>query len=333
MNELRAPLLFSAALSPRSLLPDRQPWAGKTRDPRVTALPRRPHPAETALHQALDATAGALRPDQVALAACLFARPPRVADPGAFTAQPWWGYRAQTTVYPASVMKVFVLAALAAFRAEGRLPFDAEDDRAAAAMIRLSSNEATAYLMGRLTQAEDGGNLGDAALAEWCRRRAAVQDWFQAQARPEFAGLQLLHATYQDSPYGRAFQSRRPGTANRLSALASAALMHDIARGALAGASWMMDLLHRDFQRAPGYFDPEGDQVRGFLAEGLPSATQVWSKAGHTSATRHDLVYAENPDGTAFVLSVMTEGAWASRDQGFLPALARAFHAHAFPAA
>ncbi len=295
----------------------------------MSAQDKHPHPAGKALQLALQGTGGDLGLQQVAVAACLFPVSLRHRDPGPWAPHIWWGHREKALIYPASVMKLFVLAGLAAFRAQGRLTDHPEDDRAAAAMIRISSNDATAYLMGRLTGAEDGACLGETALDHWCQQRGAVQDLFLKQGRAEFDGLQLLHATYQDSPYGRAFQARRDGNTNRLSALASAVLLYDIARGAVAGGGWMMDLLQRDFQRHAEYCDQEGDQVRGFLAEGLPADTRVWSKAGHTSTTRHDLVYAENADGTAFILSVMTEGEWTSRQGTFLPGLARAFHTHA----
>lgn len=296
----------------------------------VTTQDSLAHPAGKALQLGLLSTNGALSLQQVAVVACLFPKPLRQSDPGPWTSQSWWGHREKALIYPASVMKLFVLTGLAAFRAEGRLAKDQEDDRAASAMIRISSNEATAFLMGRLTGAEDGSCLDPAPLDEWCRKRAVLQDWYLRQGRAEFDGLQLLHATYEDSPYGRAFQVRRDCNANRLTAIAGAALLYDIARGAVPAADWMMGLMQRDFQRLPDYFNFEGDQVRGFLAEGLPASTQVWSKAGHTSTTRHDLVYAENADGTAFILSIMTEGQWTSRNSAFLPAFAREFHAHAY---
>lgn len=283
--------------------------------------------AERAMYQALQDCGRSLCLDEVAVAACHYPRSPRQSDPGPWEAQSIWAHRANALIYPASVMKLFLLAALADARAAGRMDPSAEDDRAAAAMIRESSNEATAYLMGRLTGAEDGGPLPPEALADWCHRRAVLQDWFRSTGRSEYESLQLMHATYQDSPYGRAFDARRVDNGNAISAVAGAALMHDIARGALAGSDWMLGLLDRTFQRQPGFNDPEGDQVRGFLAEGLPSGVKVWSKAGHTSKTRHDLLFAENPDGSALVLSVMTEGAWTSGHGSFLPAFARHFHA------
>ena len=283
--------------------------------------------AEGALHLALQDCGGALDIKNVAMVACYYPVTPQRRDPGPWAMQACWGHRADALVYPASVMKLFVLAALAEFRARGRIDTTREDDRAAAAMIRESSNEATAYLMGRLTGAEDGAPLPPQALHEWIARRSGLQDWYRATGRPEYQGLRLLHATYQDSPYGRAFDARVDGNGNVLSAEAGAALMHDIARGAMQGSAWMMGLLDRTFQRLPGYDNAEADQVRGFLAEGLPADVQVWSKAGHTSKTRHDLLFAEKPDGSAFILSVMTEGKWSADHDRFLPALARHFYA------
>lgn len=288
------------------------------------------HPAARALEAALLSCEGALSASDVAVSACLYPATPHHADPRLWPLEARWGHNDTRLIYPASVMKLFVLSAMAGLRDEGRFEISPEDARAAEAMIRLSSNEATAYLMGRLSGAFDGPELDADALAVWLGKRAVVQDWFLARNHAAFAGLQLLHATYHDSPYGCAFQARSHGNGNRITARAGAALMHDIIRGAMAGRDWMLDLLDRDFQRVPGYCDVEGDQVRGFLTEGLPSDVKVWSKAGHTSQTRHDLLYGACPDGRAFVLSVMTEGAWSSANQTFLPSFARHFHQFAF---
>ncbi|PSJ56425.1 serine hydrolase [Pseudaminobacter soli (ex Li et al. 2025)] len=295
-----------------------------------TAPASKIHPAASALAEALEATRGALNEAQVSVAACLYGAPLRNTDPGTFIQQAWWGHRATSPVYPASVVKLFFLNALAAFREEGLIDHEQEDDRAAAEMIRTSSNEATVYLVGRLTGADDGPPLHGQALEDWCVARQRVQDWYLTQNREEFAGINVLHGTYQDSPYGRAYQARRNGNGNLLTALSAAALMHDIARGARPGSAWMMDLLSRDFQRGVPEVDPEGDQVRDFLVEGLPGDVRTWSKAGHTSWTRHDLVYGERPDGRAFTLCVMSEGKWPANDKTFLPDFARRFYRHAF---
>jgi len=288
------------------------------------------HPAERALADALASTRGMLDESQVGVAACIYNATLRSRDPGPFLQSPWYGHQADKPIYPASVIKLFFLDALAAFREMGIIPEDEEDDRAAAQMMAISSNEATVYLVGRLTGADDGACLQGKALEDWCAARHRVQQWYDSQNRVEFAGINVLHGTYEDSPYGRAKQIRNGQNGNLLTPLSGAALLHDIARHARPRSEWMMELMNREFQRHPNDAEPEGDQVRGFLVEGLPPEVMTWSKGGHTSWTRHDLVYGETPDGKSFVLFVMCDSRWAADDKNFLPTFARHFHEYAF---
>lgn len=285
--------------------------------------------ASAGLRAALAASGGALQEDGIAICASLYARPLLGEDPGPFAAQTLWRHRAGVQIYPASLCKLVYLAALAAFEAEGRIVLDSEDHRATRAMIALSSNEATAFLLGRLTGAFDGPVLDPEALEDWCRAREAVQHWLAGLGLPALDGCHLIHATYEDSPYGRAKQARGARPGNTMSAEAGALMLHEMLRGALPGRDWMAGHLGRDWQREAGPY-AEGDQVTGFLGEGLPPEVRFWSKAGHTSATRHDIAYALAPDGRGCLLSVMTEGAWTSRHGLALPAFARAFTAEAF---
>jgi len=288
------------------------------------------HPAQRALADALAATGGRLDESQVGVAASIYDATLRSRDPGPFLQTPWYGHRADKPIYPASVIKLFFLDALAAFREMGIIAEDEEDDRAAAQMMAISSNEATVYLVGRLTGADDGACLQGKALEDWCAARHRVQQWYDSQNRVEFAGINVLHGTYEDSPYGRAKQIRNGRNGNLLTPLAGAALLHDIARNARPRSKWMMELMNREFQRHPNDAEPEGDQVRGFLVEGLPPEVMTWSKGGHTSWTRHDLVYGETPDGKSFVLFVMCDSKWAADDKSFLPTFAKRFHEYAF---
>lgn len=288
------------------------------------------HPAHFALEKAIDLTNGALDLNHVHVAACIYDSPLRAKDPGEFLSLDWYGHSATTPLYPASVVKTFFLNALAQFRETGLLEDDPEDDRAAHQMMAISSNEATVYLVGRLTDAYDGSPLYGEKLEEWCRKRHRVQEWYDAQEKPQYRDISLLHGTYHDSPYGRAKQIRTEENGNKLTALSSAALMHDIARGALPRSEWMLQLMEREFQRGQKNLDPDGDQVTGFLTEGLPQNVTIWSKAGHTSWTRHDLVYGERQDGKSFILSVMCDGTWSAQDKSFLPNFAKYFYQHAF---
>ncbi|RWR48685.1 hypothetical protein EOW65_09290 [Sinirhodobacter ferrireducens] len=277
------------------------------------------------LRCAEDMSGGALTSDRISFVLKPYARAPRLADPGRFDLAGCVTHRAEVPVYPASVVKLFHLYELCGLEAEGRLVLTDEDRRAARAMIEISSNEATAYLVGRMSGAFDGPWCDAATLAEFTRARHSVQAWFEARRDPDFAGISVLHATYEDSPYGAAKQIREGTSGNRLTARAGAALLHDIVRGAAAGSAWMMSLLDRSAQRAAfasGGCPPEGDQVRGFLGEGLAEDVKVWAKAGHTSWTRHDLLYGELGE-TGFILSVMTDSHWSADDTTFLPEVAR----------
>ena len=281
---------------------------------------------------AVERSAGKLGPDALGLALAVHHRPLRGSGCGPLSDIGFFGYRDDVPVYPASVMKLFCLYAFTAFEAMGRFQPDDEDRRAARAMIELSSNEATAFLMGRLTDAFDGPCLTTAGLSNWLRDRHAVQHWLMSLKRPEFAGINVLHATYEDSPYGCAHQARSVSMGNRLSARACAALMHDIVRGAADTSDWMMELMDRSRERltfALTGIAPEGDQVRGFLGEGMPETTHLWSKAGHTSWTRHDLVYAETASGPSFIACLMTDSRWSADDRDFFPEVGRRIHAAA----
>ncbi|HEY0212628.1 MAG TPA: serine hydrolase [Paenirhodobacter sp.] len=281
----------------------------------------------------LAASGGQLGADQIAVCACVYDQNPLSQDPGAFAAQTIWEHRGTAQIYPASLCKMFYLVALAAFQDAGRIVLDDEDHRAVRAMIGLSSNDATTYLLGRLTGAFDGPMMAPSALQSWLDARQQVQDWLNGLGIPGLAGINLLHSTYEDSPYGRAKQARLARPGNTLSARAGAAMLHEMLRGALPGRDWMAGHMSRDWQRGgapdPAH-DPDGDQVLGFLSAGIPADFRVWSKAGHTSATRHDIACLSAPDGRTAIVSVMTEGRWTSRDQGALPAFARAFVENAF---
>lgn len=281
------------------------------------------------LEALLTAAGDAFDADQVAVCAMLHDRPLIEADPGPFAAQPLWEHRGDQQIYPASVCKMVYLAALAAFEADGRLVLNEEDHRATKAMIGTSSNDATTYLLGRLTGAFDGPMLDAAALDLWLNARHQVQSWLETLGLPALDGVHLIHSTYEDSPYGRARQARLVQPGNQLSARACAAMIYEMLRGALPGRDWMAGHLSRDWQRSTEP-DPEGDQIAGFLTEGIPTTFRVWSKAGHTSWTRHDVATFSAPDGRSATLAVMTEGTAAAAHIGTLPAFARAFIAEAF---
>lgn len=231
------------------------------------------------------------------------------------------GYRAGASFYPASVIKLFYMAAAFGLIEAGRMAPSAEIGHALSVMIRQSSNDATSYIVDRLTGTTGGPELEPAALARWLRRRRSVNRFFEGWHWPELADFNATQKTWEDAPYGRERQSRFdvPRNRNRLTTDATARLLWAIMRGQAVSPSAsasMRRLLRRDLRR------PD-NQIEGFLGEGLPAGSQIRSKAGWTSRTRHDAAIVRLPNGRRFILVAFTSGKAASANRHLLPFIAK----------
>ena len=99
--------------------------------------------------------------------------------------------------------------------------------------------------------------------------------------------------------------------------------MMEIVTGKIANSARtaaMMELLKRDYTRQT---DDTDDQGRGFTGLALQGREgfRLWSKAGWTSTTRHDVAYVEMPDGGKFVLATFTSN--HSNEREIIPTVAR----------
>jgi len=83
----------------------------------------------------------------------------------------------------------------------------------------------------------------------------------------------------------------------------------------------MMELLKRDYTRKTTDNDDQGTGFSGIALQGR-EGFRLWSKAGWTSTTRHDVAYIETPDGLKFVLATFTTE--HANDREIIPAVARA---------
>jgi Beta-lactamase enzyme family len=235
-----------------------------------------------------------------------------------------WSHRGDRPIYPASVVKLFYLVAVHAWRAQGRLSASRELDRALSAMIRESSNDATNYIVDLLSGAVGGPELPAATFKRWIARRQAVNRYFRSWRWPEFDPINVLQKTWDEGPYGRERQARTrvSNGRNMLTSDATARLLWAIDRGAVvsrAASRAMLSLLARD----PAADESVDNQVVGFLGEGLPPGSRLWSKAGWTSDTRHDAALIELPGGRRFICVAFTEGRAQSENRKLLPFLAR----------
>ena len=82
----------------------------------------------------------------------------------------------------------------------------------------------------------------------------------------------------------------------------------------------MMELLKREYTGQSNDADDQGKGFTGIALQGR-EGFRLWSKAGWTSTTRHDVAYVEMPDGGKFVLATFTTG--HSNDREIIPTVAR----------
>ena len=233
-------------------------------------------------------------------------------------------FRGAEPIYPASVVKLFYLAAAHRWLEDGRLKETEELRRALRDMIVDSSNDATHYVLDALTGVSNGAELPPDEFRKWAERRNAVNRHFAAlgySVGP--GGINVNQKPWCEGPYGRERQFFGPkfDNRNKLTTDATARLLAEIAAGRAvtpARSAQMMELLKRDFS---GKSEDPDDQAHGFTGIALDAGARLWSKAGWTSTTRHDAAYLELPGGRRLVLVTFTTDFAKERD--IIPTVAR----------
>ena len=236
--------------------------------------------------------------------------------------------------YPASVVKLFYMAAVEAWLEEGRLSPSRELRGALHEMIARSDNDATNHIVDLLTGTTSGPAMAPPAFKAWLRRRRAVNRFFASWRMPEFAGINITQKTWSFGPYGREYDSRFrvSNNHNALSTDSVARLLLAIDRGEAVKrrrSLAMMKLLSRPVPANPSMGDLSG-QVTGFLGEGLPKGARLWSKAGWTSSVRNDAAIVRLLSGQRFILVAFTRGLVAARSTQILPFICRRVAASLF---
>jgi beta-lactamase class A len=231
-------------------------------------------------------------------------------------------FRGNERIYPASVVKLFYLVAAHRWLEDKKIEETPELTRAVRDMIVDSSNEATQYVLDVITHTTGGYELPAKEMEEWQYKRNAVNRYFSSLG---YTNININQKTFCEDAYGREQVSRGPKGENRnkLTTDATARLMMEIVTGKSATpqrTALMLDLLKRDY--ATKSKDPD-DQAQGFTGialQGIEGA-KLWSKAGWTSTTRHDVAYIEMPDGAKFVLATFTSD--HANEREIIPTVAR----------
>jgi beta-lactamase class A len=231
-------------------------------------------------------------------------------------------FRGNERIYPASVVKLFYLVAAQRWLEDKKIEQTPELTRALRDMIVDSSNEATQYVVDVLTHTTAGYELPPKEMDEWQYKRNAINRYFSGMG---YTNINVNQKTFCEDAYGRESVSRGPNGENRnkLTTDATARLMMEIVTGKVANparTALMMDLLKREYTGPSSDGDDQGRGFTGIALQGR-EGFRLWSKAGWTSTTRHDVAYVEMPGGAKFVLAIFTSG--HSKEREIIPAVAR----------
>ncbi len=229
----------------------------------------------------------------------------------------WANVRGEDMIYPASVVKMFYMAALHQQLEDGKVTITAELTRGLKDMIVDSSNEATQYILDVLTDTSSGAELPEKEFEKWQFKRNRVNRYFSTLG---YRNINVNQKTFCEDAYGIEQQSRAYKGQNRnmLTTNATARLLADIVLGGAvtpARSLQMMELMKRDPLAESK--DPD-NQARGFSGKALIdkklTGVKLWSKAGWTSKSRHDAAYIETPEGQKFVIVIFTENHATDRE-------------------
>ena len=219
--------------------------------------------------------------------------------------QPAFGsVRGDVLIYPASVIKLFYLAAVHRWLEDGKLADTPELRRAMRDMIVDSSNDATHYLIDLLTNTTSGPELPEAQLKVWFEQRNAVTRYFHGLG---YTGVLAHKKPWGDGPYGRESQATKAfdPKRNMLTTDATARLLTEIVTDRCVSAARSAEM-RALLARNPAPDAKPADTQAQFTGPALPPGTKLWSKAGWTSQTRHDAAYVELPGGGKGVLVIFT---------------------------
>jgi beta-lactamase class A len=229
--------------------------------------------------------------------------------PGPNPSFPAGGIGAQTSYYPASVIKIFFLAYYEAEKEAKRLSDDPELVRAVKDMITLSYNDATGFVVDSVTGTTSGPELSGRAWEEWKEKRSAVNRFFVK--RGGYPSLNANQKTFCEDAYGREQAFRDGGkNRNRTTAAEAARLLKEIVREEVvgrAGPEEMLGLLSRDITPETPYEDLELEDAR-LAGQGLPAGSRLWSKSGDAYDVHHLVGRVVLPNGSDFVIAVFTRG-------------------------
>jgi len=235
------------------------------------------------------------------------------------------GWNSNKNYYPASVVKI-VYALATQIWIKRDLIIDSEElRRALYEMIANSSNDATSYILDLLTGTTSGPSLNEQNFEAWKIQRKLINNWLEELQWSEMKNWNCSQKTWNEGPFGREkdFYGKSNENRNIMTTAGSARIFESLMTNEMI-PKVENEYLKKMFQRSLDPVSRKKDlenQIDGFLGEGLPLASKLWSKAGLMSEVRHDVAWWKAPNKNPMLAVVFTTGKGLVKDQFLLPAI------------
>ena len=242
------------------------------------------------------------------------------------------GYKSQVLRYPASVSKLFWMAAFYGAVEEGLIDDEPRFHQDLILMMQKSHNDSASRLLDAITDTKSGVKLEGKKLNTWLEKRKSVNDFFQ---KADYQGLIVSTKNYpryspsQKGPVGRDRQLRKKDgkfLRNLISTDHATRLIYEIYTRQAVSPKYsrrMAYLLTRDLRPEVWQNDPYNG-VESFLGESLPTNIYFGSKVGLTSEDRMDVAFVRTLDDKAiYILAIFAEDTAYVDDKEIFPKLSR----------
>jgi len=235
------------------------------------------------------------------------------------------GWNSNKLLYPASIVKLVYALAIEVWIKKDLILESEELSRAAYEMIANSSNDATSYVLDILTGSTSGPSLNEQNFKGWKIQRKLINSWLEKLHWPELKGFNCCQKTWNEGPFGREkdFYGMTNNNRNSMTTDGTARIFESIMTNEML-SSVSSKRLKKYFSRSLDLITRKNDlenQIDGFLGEGVPINSNMWSKAGLMSEVRHDAAWIEAPNRNPMLLVVFTTGEKLAKDSFLLPAL------------
>lgn len=248
------------------------------------------------------------------------------------------GYKQDTARYPASVFKMFWMAALEAQIKKGLLSLNTVNGDLNK-MILKSDNDAASRILDIITDTHSERQLGNEQFNEWKKQRTKLNVFFQGAG---YKDINISQKTFPipylqiAEPKGTDLQIRGDNpnkpTRNKITTYQAARLMYEIVNHQAVGHEYseqMVSLLTRDLRPEAWKLQPpnpdEFNPVENFLGESLSSEpVNFASKAGWTSASRQEVAYIQTKDGkNRYILAIFGDDPAYAASKKIFPEMSR----------